>query len=68
MIDTTDPDLDLLRPGEVARLLGVDPMTLLRWRAKGEGPVWFRLGPGTIRYRRRELVAWAEARAGMERQ
>lgn len=51
-----------LKPEEVAPLLGVSKVTLSRWRRRGEGPPWRRLGPRLIRYPEAELVAWLGAR------
>ncbi|MGX9353982.1 helix-turn-helix transcriptional regulator [Roseobacteraceae bacterium S113] len=35
--------------------------TLQKWRVSGNGPDFFKQGR-SVRYRRRELIAWAEAR------
>jgi len=48
-------------PPEVALLTGLSPRTLEGLRVSGEGPVFFRIRRG-IRYRRRDVVAWIEAR------
>lgn len=58
----TDPDA-LLYPAEVAYLLGQGTRTLDDWRLTGAGPVFLRLGKlRSIRYRRRDLIAWMETR------
>ena len=48
---------------EVAAILKINPITLMRMRLKGEGPPWFDLRNGngeriTVRYRRDLLFAW----------
>ena len=51
----TDP---LLREREVADLLGVSDYLLQKWRWKGIGPRWIRVGGPTgraVRYRRRDI-------------
>lgn len=43
----------LLSPGEAAKLLGMSPRTLERWRSQGSGPPWLRMGSGqqpVVRY------------------
>jgi len=46
----------MLRPGEVSRLLGVDPKTLTRWADSGRLPA-VTLPSGHRRYRWREVRA-----------
>jgi excisionase family DNA binding protein len=55
-----DPDA-LLYPAEAAHLLAMSERTLEGLRVKGGGPRFYRLGRA-IRYRRRDLNAWVEAR------
>lgn len=56
-------DLDaLLYPVEAAYLLGLSNRTLEAARLKGGGVPYFRLGRRAIRYRRRDIFDWAEAR------
>lgn len=51
----------LLTEAEVARLLGLSPRTLRRWRhANRSGPPFVYIG-GRVRYRRDELEAWLES-------
>ena len=45
-----------------ARFLGVATRTLERWRSRGFGPRFVKIGDGLIRYRVRALVEWAAAR------
>jgi hypothetical protein len=56
-----DPE-SLLPEAQSAEFLGVTPRALQAWRQKGGGPVFVRTSARCIRYRRRDLVAWAAAR------
>ena len=56
-----DPDA-LLREPEAAELLGFKPRALQAWRRSGDGPRFVRVSSRAIRYRRRDLVDWAEER------
>jgi excisionase family DNA binding protein len=56
----TDSDA-LLYPAEAAHLLAMSDRTLEGLRVKGGGPRFYRLGRA-VRYRRRDLNAWIEAR------
>ena len=59
----SSPDLDaLLSEGQAATLLGVTPRALQAWRQRGGGPLFVRISSRCIRYRKRDLVAFAEAR------
>jgi excisionase family DNA binding protein len=53
-----------LRPAEAARLLGLKPSTLAKWRSAGTGPRYTRSGPRLIIYRRADLDAFLEQRTG----
>lgn len=57
----TDPDA-LLREDEAARLLGVQPRSLQKWRSVGGGPVFVAISSRCIRYRRADLLRFAEDR------
>lgn len=62
---TPAPLARLLRPAEVADLLGVDARTLSEWRTNGHGPSYVRIGPvrrGAVRYREDAVTAWLDAR------
>ncbi len=54
----------LLNTKEVARILGVHPNTLWKWRNRGYGPEPIEIGPErddrTYRYRRREVERFIE--------
>lgn len=56
----------LLTSPNAARLLGVKPQTLRKWRYQGRGPRFVRLGTGRqspAAYRLADLEAWLEARS-----
>lgn len=57
-----DPDyLDrLLTEDEAGRFLGFTARALQGWRFKGGGPYFVKIGGKAVRYRRRDLIAWAE--------
>jgi len=57
----SDPDA-LLRPDAAAAFLDVTARCLEAWRSRGGGPRFVRVSARAVRYRRRDLVAWAEAR------
>jgi predicted DNA-binding transcriptional regulator AlpA len=46
-----------LRQDEAAKVCGVTPQTLWRWRKSGVGPSYYLLA-GETRYTREELEAW----------
>ena len=57
----------LLRPLEVAELVGVTTMSLMRWEADGTFPRRFKLNPnsgknGAVAYDRAEVEEWLEER------
>lgn len=47
---------------EAADFLGVTVRALQKWRATGTGPRFVRISGRCVRYRRRDLISWAEAR------
>ena len=59
-----DPDyLDrLVNENEAASFIGYTIRALQGWRVKGGGPQFIRVSARSIRYRRRDLIEWAEAR------
>ena len=57
----TDPAA-LLRPSEAAELIGLKTRALEAWRYRGTGPRWVKLSPRVVRYRRADLIEWAESR------
>ena len=56
----TDPDA-LLYPAEAAYLTALSDRTLEGLRVRGGGPAFCRL-QRAVRYRRRDVVSWIEAR------
>lgn len=59
----TDPDfLDrLLNEKEAAVFLSYTVRALQNWRVRGGGPRFVKVSARSIRYRRRDLLAWIEA-------
>jgi len=56
-------DLDrLLNEREAAAFLGYTIRALQNWRLRGGGPTFVKVSGRSIRYRRRELMAWVEQR------
>ena len=63
-------ELRVLTTAEAAMILGVRPGTLRKWRARGEGPDWFRLSGakgGRCSYASTELHRWVTERQGPSR-
>jgi len=60
----SDPDyLDrLIDEFEAADFLGYGVRALRNWRVRGGGPRYVKVSARSIRYRRRDLIAWAEER------
>lgn len=48
---------DYLTSKDVAAALDVSQITVSRWRKKGYGPAWLKIG-GVFRYPRAEFEAW----------
>lgn len=48
----------LLTPKEAAAFLQVSEKTLEKWRTKGTGPKFRRLGHRTVRYSQDDLLNW----------
>ena len=59
-----DPDyLDrFIDENEAAIFIGYSVRALQGWRFKGGGPRFIKVSSRSIRYRRRELIEWAESR------
>lgn len=59
-----DPDhLDrLLNERDAADFLGYSMRALQNWRVRGGGPVFVKVSSRSIRYRRRDLIAWTESK------
>lgn len=56
-----NPDV-LIYPSEAAFLLGLSKRTLEALRLKGEGPAYVALGRRSVRYQRKDINAYVEAR------
>ena len=56
-----DPDA-LLTQRQAAQLLGLSERCLENWRSRGGGPPYVRISSRCIRYRRRDLLAFTDAR------
>lgn len=54
---------ELLTDEEVSAITKVKPGTLRQWRARGQGPRFFRLSGRTVRHRRADVEAWLASRA-----
>lgn len=54
---------EYVKPAQLAGELGVDEVTLWRWRRDGIGPRYHRVGPRAIRYARADVDAWLESHA-----
>jgi hypothetical protein len=54
---------DLLTEQQLADELHKSPATLARWRRRGSGPRWLRVGKSPM-YRWGDVQAWLEAQAG----
>ncbi len=63
----TDEDRDylnvLLTEKQAAAFLGHTIKTLQKWRITGEGPVYINMSRRSVRYRRRDLLAFIERHA-----
>ncbi len=47
---------------EAAAFLGYTVRALQNWRLRGGGPQFVKVSARSIRYRRRDIIAWVEAR------
>ncbi len=56
-----DPD-ELMLDEAAAQFLKIAPKTLASWRFNGGGPKFVRLSRRCVRYRKKDLVTWIEAR------
>ncbi len=58
-----DPDyLDrLIDENQAAGFVGYSVRALQGWRVKGGGPKFVKVSARSIRYRRRDLIEWAES-------
>ena len=51
----------LINETEAAKFLGYTVRALQNWRVRGGGPKFVKVSSRSIRYRRRELIEWAES-------
>ncbi len=58
---TNDPER-LLAEQEAADFIGVTRRALQQWRLTGTGPVYVKISARCVRYRRADLIKWAEER------
>lgn len=52
----------LINENDAAAFLGYTVRALQNWRVRGGGPRFVKVSARSIRYRRRDLIAWTEAR------
>ena len=57
----TSDNNDLICTKAAAKLLGLSPQTLEKWRSQGRGPVFVRIGSKAIRYRCEALTQFIES-------
>lgn len=57
---------DLLNTRELAVWLGVSILWLEIGRNKNYGPRFMKLGPRMVRYKRRDVLSWLDARANAQ--
>ena len=48
----------LLNEQEAARMLGFTIRALQNWRVRGGGPQYVKISKRSVRYRRRDILAW----------
>jgi hypothetical protein len=61
LVSAEDVEADIfLDEGRAAELLSINPRTLQQWRLRGTGPQFVRISSRCIRYRYRDLMAWAD--------
>jgi predicted DNA-binding transcriptional regulator AlpA len=54
-----------LRPKEAAQYIGVSLSAMAKWRIRGEGPPFHRLGPRLVVYFKDEIDAWIARRVSV---
>ena len=52
----------LIAEEEAAQFLGYSSRALQNWRVRGGGPNFVRVSLRSIRYRRRDLIAWSNSK------
>lgn len=56
----------MLSTSQAAQLMGIVEKTLEKWRRRGKGPRYHRLGNRMVRYAQEDVEAWIASREGME--
>jgi predicted DNA-binding transcriptional regulator AlpA len=51
----------LINEHQAAQFVGYTVRALQNWRVRGGGPSFVKISARSVRYRRRDLMAWAEA-------
>jgi SRSO17 transposase len=46
---------------QLAKMCGVVPLTVVKWRYRDKGPAFYRLTGGQIRYKRADVLTWIES-------
>lgn len=59
-METISINAPSLNEKKAAEVLGTHPLTLTKWRQRGRGPMYFKVG-GAIRYRLEDLQAYLES-------
>ncbi|WP_432450264.1 helix-turn-helix transcriptional regulator [Aliiroseovarius marinus] len=63
ILKAADSDLDqLMDEREAASILCYSVRALQNWRHRGGGPKFVKVSARSVRYRRRDLLEWVEAR------
>ena len=53
---------ECMRTPEAARYVALSESTLTKMRLRGDGPLFIKVGPRAVAYRKADLDAWLEAR------
>ena len=61
-IQTSFEDNELLTEDQAGQFLKFTPRALQKWRSQGGGPKYVRVSARAIRYRKVDLLKWAEER------
>jgi predicted DNA-binding transcriptional regulator AlpA len=61
-MQTNAPPTEILLTREAAAHLRAAESTLEKWRIRGDGPPFIRIGPRKIAYRLSDLDSWLETR------
>jgi len=56
----SDANDRLITEVDAAAFLGYTVRALQNWRVRGGGPKFIRVSSRSVRYRRRDLIAWAD--------